>query len=53
MSAIGLCQECGNERLIENVEGLRTHSGPAFQRWRRGMAASVGAALLDERASSE
>jgi hypothetical protein len=34
--------------VVENVEGLARHTGPAFQRWRRGMAASVGVVLLDD-----
>lgn len=37
--------------MSENLAGLREHSGEAFARWRRGMAASVGAALPDERAA--
>jgi predicted RNA-binding Zn-ribbon protein involved in translation (DUF1610 family) len=43
-----LCPSCGIERLTENVHGLREHSGPAFERWRRAMAASVGGVLLDD-----
>lgn len=43
-----LCGPCGTERLTENVVGLATKTGPALRRWRRGMAASVGAVLLDE-----
>lgn len=50
ISASGLCEECGERLLMENVNGLRSHAGAAFRRWRRGMAASVGAVLLDERA---
>lgn len=34
---------------MENVNGLRSHTGEAFARWRAGMAASVGAELLDAR----
>lgn len=47
LSAIGLCPVCGDARMTANVEGLRAHSGPVFRRWREGMAASVGARLLD------
>lgn len=36
--------------MTANVEGLRAHSGPPFRRWREGMAASVGARLLDSAA---
>lgn len=43
-----LCPVCGYERLEENVIGIASHSGPAFDRWRRAMAASVGAVLLDD-----
>jgi hypothetical protein len=34
--------------MIRNVRDLRAHAGEGFQRWRRGMAASVGAMLVDE-----
>ena len=43
-----LCPSCSQERLAENVYGLANHSGPAFERWRRAMAASVGGVLLDD-----
>lgn len=42
------CAECGRERLLENIDGIHTHSGPAFARWRKGMAACVGAVLPDD-----
>lgn len=42
------CPECGESNLAENVHGLASHSGPAFDRWRRAMAASVGGVLLDD-----
>ena len=48
LSHTKLCPECGLERLEENVLGIASHSGPAFERWRRAMAASVGAMLLDD-----
>jgi hypothetical protein len=48
LSWTGLCQRCGKARLADNIDGLHEHRGPAFLRWRRGMAASVGAVLLDE-----
>lgn len=44
-----LCVKCSDELLTENVLGLASMSNPARDRWRRGMAASVGAVLLDER----
>jgi anaerobic ribonucleoside-triphosphate reductase len=42
------CPACGEKALTENVHGLANHSGPAFERWRRAMAASVGGVLLDD-----
>ena len=48
MSRRRLCAECGEERLRENIDGIHFHRGPAFTRWRRALAASVGAVLLDE-----
>lgn len=49
LSAIGLCPDCGDAAMQENVDGLRAHAGEPFRRWRAGMAASVGAVLPDER----
>ena len=43
-----LCGDCSYLRLAENIEGLATHSGTPIRRWREGMAASVGAILLDD-----
>ena len=48
LSHTRLCAKCSSELLAENVLGLHTMSNPARDRWRRGMAASVGAVLLDE-----
>jgi hypothetical protein len=48
LSHTRLCPECGKATMNENIEGIATHSGPAFTRWRRAMAASVGAVLLDD-----
>lgn len=50
VSARGLCEEHGRQRMHQNVTGLHEHQGPAFQRWREAMARSVGGALLDEQA---
>lgn len=36
--------------MVENITGLALKQGEALTRWRRGMAASVGASLLDARA---
>jgi len=43
-----LCGPCGIERERQAIVDLATHSGPTFQLWRRRIAASVGAALLDD-----
>jgi len=43
-----LCTRCGQELRDENARGIAAHSGPAFDRWRRAMAASVGGVLLDD-----
>lgn len=34
--------------MLRNVRELKAHTGLGFYRWRRGMAASVGAVLIDE-----
>lgn len=34
--------------MLENRRELMAHSGEAVQRWRRQVAAGVGAVLLDE-----
>lgn len=47
MSATALCADCGRARVEENIRGIHFHTGPAFERWRRGMAASVGARFVD------
>lgn len=44
----GLCGDCGPRKFIENADGLHTHSGPALERWRRGMAACAGGVLVDD-----
>lgn len=36
------------ERLTENIVGIATMSGEPAKRWRRSIAASVGAVLLDD-----
>lgn len=48
LSARGKCSECGVGRHIASQIDQHTHSGYFFQQWRRGMAASVGAVLLDD-----
>jgi hypothetical protein len=48
MSARYKCRFCGVERCAENAISLNAHSGPYFEHWRRRVAASVGAMLVDE-----
>ncbi len=48
MSWTGQCPACGEARLRENIVGISTHSGPAFNRWRRGCLAAFGINLLDD-----
>jgi hypothetical protein len=42
----GLCSTCGPRRSEENITGLKLMQGEPLQRWRRGMAASVGGIIL-------
>ena len=44
----GLCLACSTAHVAENVIGLANHQGAPLRRWRLGMAASIGAVLLDE-----
>lgn len=44
----GYCIVCGTERHETEVREMHAHAGPYFEHWRRQMAASVGASLLDE-----
>jgi hypothetical protein len=34
--------------MLANARELAAHSGPAVLRWRRGVAAGVGALLVDD-----
>jgi len=43
-----LCSGCSHERLDENITGLHTMTGPPVLRWRRQVAASVGAVLIED-----
>lgn len=47
ISHTGKCSACGQALLTENIYGLHYHRGPAFDRWRQGIAASVGAVFVD------
>ena len=48
LSARGKCSDCGVGKQAATIIDMHTHSGYFFQRWRRGMAASVGGVLLDD-----
>lgn len=47
-SARGKCPACGLGHCVDNAIQLHEHDGPWFEHWRRKVAASVGAVLLDE-----
>lgn len=44
----GYCIEDAKLAVESNVAQMQARSGPNFTRWRRSMAASVGAVLLDD-----
>jgi predicted nucleic acid-binding Zn-ribbon protein len=48
LSARYKCLECSMRRFNSNWQQLHAHSGPYFDHWRRRVAASVGAMLVDE-----
>jgi hypothetical protein len=48
LSARGKCQRCSVARLANNITAMHEHKGEAFDNWRRQVAASVGAVLLDD-----
>lgn len=48
LSHTRLCMDCAIVRRDENNDAIHAKSGPAFTRWRRQMAASVGGVLLDD-----
>ena len=52
LSHTRLCRSCSIAREEQNFDGLKTHTGAAFLHWRRRIAASVGAGLLDEQRSN-
>ena len=41
ISARGLCDPCGLNRQLENVDSLAAHHGIPYDRWRLGMVISV------------
>ena len=48
----GLCGECGPRLSNENADALHFMRGPEVLRWRRGLAASVGAILPEDQKDS-
>ena len=48
LSHVRLCAGCGVRLARQAALDLSEHRGHYFKRWRAGMAASVGAVLLDE-----
>lgn len=48
LSWTGLCTPCAVARVAENVDGLYYMKGAPLQRWRRGMASSIGVVLVDD-----
>ena len=53
ISWAGYCAVCGNEVQTAHNTELHFHAGPWFVNWRRAMAASVGAVLVDDLRASE
>lgn len=48
ISGTALCEKCATELITDNLAQLVEHRGPNFHRWRRRLAASVGASLPDD-----
>lgn len=44
----GKCGECGKRIANQAADDLHYHQGPYLLAWRRGMAKSVGALLVDD-----
>jgi hypothetical protein len=44
----GYCSVCGGVLYRLNMDGLHEKFGEPLRRWRRGMAKSVGAVLVDD-----
>jgi hypothetical protein len=47
MSWEGFCGDCGPKLRDKANDEMHYHRGPAFEVWRRAMAACVGGVLLD------
>jgi hypothetical protein len=50
-SAGGYCRVCGPAVAEKAQWEMHFHDGPTFEKWRRSMAASVGALLPDDLAA--
>jgi predicted amidophosphoribosyltransferase len=48
LSAIGLCQECGEKARTDNFLAMKTHKGPYFDHWRARCLAAFGVNAVDE-----
>jgi hypothetical protein len=48
LSWTGYCADCGQDANRANFDGLTQKRGPAWQRWRRAMAACVGGVLPED-----
>ncbi len=48
LSTRGLCATCRKERYHKQNDDLHYHRGEVFLQWRRQVAASVGAVLVDD-----
>jgi hypothetical protein len=44
----GLCTACGKRKFHANADGLRAHSGPEFEKWRRALAAGIASVPLSD-----
>lgn len=41
ISQSGLCSECGNKRLRENIMNLKQRKGESYHKWRKALIASM------------
>jgi len=48
LSKRGYCSDCGPAIFERHTDALHYHRGEDFKKWRRAMAASVGAVLVDD-----
>jgi len=48
LSWTGLCPDCSHERFEQNIDQLRSHTGPFALHHRRQCVAAWGGVLLDD-----